>query len=415
MRIILINFYYSFGLVNLSLEKRLVFSNLNKNKEVNNMNSNSITGQALNLISLLPVVNNALERKESNDQKNARFGTEGKIQELISSGQLDSDTVQGALREKRYRIIDDKLENKFMCHRRRYPSLFTTFVSHTTEKPKTIATIESILPKIGIFNRPSITMTDLGYGDGDFTAELAMRIRRNMTDMSSLEVTGLENQQRFVTESKTRFAEHPALRDIKEDFRFGNFRDEEIPDYLKDRADVVVASHICFLFRDKNDFTKRMVSLSRENGLGILVHEKSSAINDFIKPHAELLRPRTADDINQKIEGSLRECQLPYVSETFDHEVIFPRLTEADWEKLKNVSELAFEATYDHESADWNTAKKLCEFFMQDPLESFTQENRTVLLDGFRAMLEENDHLVKMKDQIFFVGLKGSQAIDQLK
>lgn len=303
------------------------------------------------------------------------------------------------------------LDSRASIYQKRYPELFNAFLRHTNEKQRTIERIELSLPTIlstlssGQKNE-EIRIIDLGFGTGELTSFLAASVHKLLDPSAHVHVLGIEKQQKFVANAHELFARRFSTASIDEDFRQGDFFNDKLPEDFRNQAQIILASHAFYDHPNKKELSAKIATLTHPKGaVGIYIHENSSQIDAFISQHEDILHARVKEDSNPSIEQSLRESEpaISYTTDTFEHEVQFPKLDEAEWQRLKEVEYFNFENTYSNESAEWHDAKRMMEFFFQQPLEGIYPPDLSRLIDGFKDLLARNNDRVTMQNQVFFV------------
>ena len=374
---------------------------------------------AMELFKELPVMNSQLIRHETDSQKLERLSLEKRLQELVNKGVWKHAEPSAALLEKNYKILGDgTLTHKFSMHSRLYHRNFGTFIRHTTEKPETVRRLENYLPvmiqHLRDPARDEFVLTDLGFGNGNFTHSLAAKVLPHVDDSSTLHINGVEVLPKFVDQTKRDFRNYFLSGDINEDYRLGNFYRDEIPEDFQHRSQLIVLSHALYKCSDIVGLNRKIAALAHPKGaLGIYIHEKPSAIDSFIKDFSHILLLRTKEDASAKIKESLKfDSSLVYTSEVFNHEVTFPSLTQREWESLKEgVEYFDFENSYVEQSPSWQEFKQMTEFLFQEPLEGIPRLERIALLDAFRVLLEKNQNKLVMQNEIIFVGFNGAGSL----
>src|SRR5271165_6183634 len=84
--------------------------------------------------------------------------------------------MQDILKAKGYQVIDNKLVNRFVVHKSRYPTLFRTYLNSTNEKKRSHQEVKGIIYRTALHIpqcfAKGVRIYDIGCGDGEFGSSI---------------------------------------------------------------------------------------------------------------------------------------------------------------------------------------------------------------------------------------------------
>ena len=358
--------------------------------------------------------------EESTAEKALRLKNEDALQDLLSDADIlnqfhepgaDGNNGNDHLQQKGYQLVDGKLVNRYTVYKQRYPQAFGTFLSRTNEKEISLATISSFMEKLhkvhpSYFDR-GLQIFDIGFGNGKFSQSLVHSFGKILpSGAKNITFSGMDTQEPFAHATQQLISELGVPKVIT---TVGNFKDENVPKTAINSANLVIASHFAYVFSDMDQFVEKVESIMQKDGIAILLHDRNTAIDTWRQKFSTVLRNTLIENAPAKIQKSLDKAGLYSCSYEFQPTLTFPQLNSRDWKALQTVETHNFKADYSHWNANRREAKQLLEFFLQDPLEAFTQEQRHRLVNEFRNLLVSNDYKIPLANSMQIVAARDSK------
>lgn len=305
------------------------------------------------------------------------------------------------------RIENDLQYKRYVIYKQRYPVNFQSFLQKTNEKKLTQQVINKFITNLAqaypSYFADNINMLDIGCGEGEFSSSMVATLSNAAPKgTKAISFVGIDPQVNFVKNTHNLVSKLGAKTNVM------------VGDFMKDSlqhitaSNFIIASHSAYSFADIPKFIEKVQSLLAKNGFAIFLHNGDTPVNVFRKKFPKILKQPESSNIVERIDGVLKDSGLFYTNLEFTPILKFPRLTDKEWDRLRSVTYADFTADY----SDWKTetlqAKRILEFFIQDPLEAFTPEQRTTILDEFKKLLKELNYEIPQLNTVQIVAAKGS-------
>lgn len=364
-------------------------------------------------ITKIPLVNIV----ESKEAKESRELAESRVQQLLAGTHalaLDlpdsqSKTCKMYLQEKGYQVANGKLINRLHMYKQRYPVNFGTFLQKTNEKQLTQQVMDSFITHLSqlcpAYFSNTIQMFDIGCGDGEFSSSLVATLGKSMPQgAKSISFMGIDPQPSFVKKT------HELVNKLgaKSDVMVGDFMKDPLKPTMLRSSHFIIASHSAYVFLDLPKFIEKVEAMLAKNGFAIFLHNGDTPINMFRKKFPTILKQPVSNNIVEKIDDALKSSGLFYSTLDFKPTLKFPHLTQKEWKQLRSVAYADFAVDYSDWKPDVLQAKKLIEFFIQDPLEAFTQKERDIILPAFNDLLHSCNHEIPLLNAVQIVAARDS-------
>lgn len=357
---------------------------------------------------------------ESTSEKEQRLINEAAVQDLLEDPAMlahlnnqdpEGNTGHQLLHAKGYQLINGKLANRYTVQKQRYPESFGTFLARTNEKELSHKTITAFMKNLYTvhpeFFAQGLQVFDIGFGNGKFSQSLMQSFGEILPKGSSnMTFAGMDRQEPFAESTQKLIA---AIGVPKVKTTVGNFRDDALPKTSINSANVVIASHFAYVFSDMNQFIEKVEAIVQKNGIAIFLHGGNTPIDKWRQKFSSILRDALTEHAPSKIQRAVDKAGLYSRSFAFNPTLKFPQLTDREWKALRMVETNKFDADYSHWSQKQKEAKQLIEFFLQDPLEAFTQQQRHQLVNEFRNLLVSCDHQIALANTMQVIVARNSQ------
>ncbi len=401
------------GLANLTAGKQFTPVQLNEDpfSRQQDETCSSSNAEVYKELEQLPIISPT----ESYDSKLTRIQQEHAFEDLLKSKDLelsDRRSIRGLLKDKSYQMLDDKLENRFSVHQKRYPVLFKTFLESTNEKEMSHLVVKNFINDFYNYYpeyfKSGINIYDIGCGKGEFSASIVDIFSHVLPGgAQNMTFSGIDTQESFVKSTTDLVNQEGVARTA---VTVGNFRDEPVGQKFVKSANFVVASHLAYVFHDMDAFIAKVETLLQSNGIAIFIHSANKPIDNIRQNFAKILRNAVTDNTIEKIHTSLAKSGLNYCTFEFSPVVKFPTLNERDWKRLQNLEFAKFNGDYSNFSPRAIRAKNLIEFFLQDPLEAFSNQDRNAILKEFKSMLRAYNNVIPITNSVQVVSARNSNA-----
>lgn len=283
----------------------------------------------------------------------------------------------------------------------RYPAIFKTFLQHTNEKEIDAAAIVNISKIIAQANpgwlRKNPTVYDIGCGEGYLTSLVLGGIHTVVP--TELRYVGIDPQEKFL--KKTAHAIE-GMSWLKPSFQALNFEDFVVTPVQPSIADILLMCHCCYYMHDVSLCISTMKQLLSAQGYAFLVHVDDSVLHIFKKEHKEIFQSHSVD-ILSIIETALNNVGLKYRSIEVPVTFTFPKVSDKVWDDLHAVGYGNYSVDYSVFGDDFVCMKNLFEFFFEHPMEAFLPEDKKLLLEGLRKILEDAGYAITIYHRMHVV------------
>jgi ubiquinone/menaquinone biosynthesis C-methylase UbiE len=356
---------------------------------------------------------------ESASEKEARLKNEQALQDLFEDQdmmtQLNKKDAQGntghtLLQSKGYQFINGKLHNRYTVQKQRYPAAFGTFLARTNEKElshQKISTFMKNLHKVyPAFFAKGLEVFDIGFGNGKFSQSLIQSFGKTLSaGTRNMTFAGMDTQEPFAQSTQELLTN---IGIAKPKTIVGNFRDDALPKTAIKSANVVIASHFAYVFSDMDQFIEKVEEIFQKDGIAIFLHGGNTPIDLWRQKFSSILRDALTENAPSKIQRAVNKAGLYSRTFAFNPTLKFPQITDRDWKALRTVASNKFDADYSFWNSNRKEAKQLIEFFLQDPLEAFTQQQRHQLVNEFRNLLVSCNNQIPLANSMQIIVARNS-------
>ena len=290
-----------------------------------------------------------------------------------------------------------------------YGRVFVTFTKHTEQKIAHGLIIESLLRALkdrGVVLKDGqpTTLVDLGCGEGHTAFQMIDAINRVHPQGEGVNYYGLDADDRFVRSAKRLLLEIKELQRLRiiEVQRWNLLGDEPLP--LSTMDDVFVnMAHVLYYAHSTKGVSEtrkriagiidRIVGLLGRDGLCLLAHSATDC------PLANL-RATVADSVEAKppciVAEVADEKRIVLMSMIAPYRVCLPRLTQKQWDKIKDPASYREESSHDPR---FMTMLGLLTFVAQRGLKGLAQEQKLErFVDGLKSLLDADGDLHALSD-----------------
>jgi len=350
--------------------------------------------------------NEAQSVKENREQK------EKTVQHLLSESDaciLDLPDIRAKsmheyAKERGYQVSQRSLRNRYAVYKQRYPMNFGTFLRNTNEKELTLQVMNQLMNNIlsrfpSYFSR-GLKMFDVGCGNGQFSNAMVSLLGK-ILPRGARDITfdGIDVQESFIKTTNELIRKQGAQVGAM----VGDFRNDAVPSAAEHAYNFIMASHSAYVFSDMNVFVEKIELMLAKDGIAVLLHNGDTAINAFRKKFSHILKQSVTSNTVANIENALKKVGADYLLLDFKPIIKFPKLTNKEWKLLRAVELADYAADYSAWKPQAFEAKKLIEFFLQDPLESFTHEQRNNILAGFKELLVTYNYEIPLLNHVHII------------
>lgn len=281
--------------------------------------------------------------------------------------------------------FDDESKNVYNT---RYPAIFKTFLENTNEKivdADAISRISNIIAQARpewLQKNPYIY--DIGCGDG-LLSNLVLEKLQRIAPLRT-QFIGIDPQEELLEKAKKTLQKISWITPTYSKKKFEDINATDTSTYPA--ADMLILSQCFYYMKDIPSCIHTMKQLMAPNGCAFLIHVNTSALHELKKHHKNIIES-TSVDLLGIIEKALDENNLAYVSFELPVTIAFPKLSDALWNRLYEIPFGSYTNDYLTYGHNFIAMKSLFELFFEHPLESFSYENRKVLLDNLKTILQK--------------------------
>jgi SAM-dependent methyltransferase len=353
---------------------------------------------------------------ETKDEKEAREKAESQVSQALKSVHkraLDlpdsqSKTGNEKLKEKGYQYTQGALINRYHVYKKRYPINFGAFLYAINEKQLTGQVIGNFMRSLNdlfpSYATHGLKIFDIGCGNGEFSSSLVARLKNvfnifGAAQSKRISFSGIDPQESFVKSTNDLVGEFGVNTDVV----VGDFRDNTLKPQQVAAFNFIIASHSAYVFTDMAQFIAKIESMLAKNGIAILLHNGDTPINILRKEFSDTLKQSVTGNVLDRIESALNASGLSYGVLDFEPVVTFPPLNRKEWRALRFVKSSEYDADYSDWSPKLLEAKRMLEFFLQDPLEAFTQSERDALIVKFKDLLVKHNYEIPLLNRMHII------------
>ena len=353
---------------------------------------------------------------ETKAEKEAREKAESRVSQALKSvhqraldlPDAQSKTGNEKMKAKGYQYTQGTLIDRYHVYKKRYPINFGTFLNAINEKQLTIEVVGNFMRSLNEhfphYATQGVHMFDIGCGNGEFSSSMVSQLKDifNISGTAhgkKISFSAIDHLESFVKST----TDLVAALGVKTDVAVGDFRQNKVEPRQLSSFNFVMASHSAYGFKDMEESIAKIESMLAKNGIAILLHNGDTPINMFRKEFPTALKQALTSNVLERIDSALGASGLSYEVLDFEPVVTFPQLNRKEWRALRFVKSSEYDADYSGLSSKLLEAKRMIEFFLQDPLEAFTQAERDALIVKFKDLLVKHNYEIPLLNRMHII------------
>lgn len=346
----------------------------------------------LEILKKLPASINSIDKKYRRNQVE-------NIQSMINQGLLakfieeNLKQLNSELSTKNYQLSQDSQGNfmlldRDIAHEISYSERFKYYTDNSSDKSKCVQALTQFtdelcqLDFISNLISEGVTVLDIGAGNGYVGTQVAKILNK----AGKAHYVGVERTTQFVYNIENHLkTEKIPFTIYAQDFR-------KILELLSTKStNIALASHL-YTTTPMIEFLPMVFNILNENGVLILVHDttKADAVK-FRSLFGNLCRLGGQDNTIE-IDNAFNQSGLDSITTTYTSSLIFPNLSEHDWQSLKKIKQADYDNQYPDFSPELHAAKNLIDFVISDKLEAFNEVERNQILDQMKDFLSKHNN-----------------------